>query len=64
MPEDILDFELDPENYGVILSINKMKFMQWHIDTLLKFDDGDTLWREYWKKSRLWLEQNYPELLL
>jgi len=64
MPEDVLDFELDLENYGVILSKNKMKFMRWSIDTLLKFDDLDALWREDWKKSRLWLEQNYPELLL
>jgi hypothetical protein len=64
MSEDILEFELDLKNYGVILSKNKMKFMRWHIDTLLKFDDRDALWREDWKKSRLWLEQNHPEILL
>ena len=64
MSEDSLDFELDLENYGVILSKNKMKFMRWPIDDLVKFDHRDSLWEEYSTKSKLWLEQNHPEILL
>jgi hypothetical protein len=64
MSEDVLDFELDAKNSHLVLFLNKMRYMEWPIDDLVKFDHRDSLWEEYSTKSKLWLEQNYPELLL
>ena len=64
MSEDVLDFELDAKNSHLVLFLNKMRYMEWPIDDLVKFDHRDSLWEEYSTKSKLWLEQNHPEILL